>query len=176
MIERLENLDSEISKKLLFAIKYRIIERRQKVVATLIAYLEDPNFLNTTSGKHLDYSTHDEIAKKAKELFLRHFPPLAPPVVEDDPDEPEPIDPVELDPIIQPPPPKRSCSDCSDDLNECLEKGKPKPLPPKSTTSIDDIKEDMSSFERSGERPTSLEKVFGWKNLRFFLPSFMIEY
>ena len=130
-------------------------------MATLIAYLEDPGFLDTTSGKNFTYATHDEIAYKAKQLLIRHFPTHTTPNdnerdEQDDPDEPEIIEPEELPEGA--PPPKRSRSN---ELKDHLIKTAPKlhPLPSKSSSPLDVIKEAMSQFETSGERPSSLQKV-----------------
>ena len=155
MIERLKQLESEFAKKLLFALKCRIIERRQITVATLLAYLENPAFLSTTESLNLTYASRDEIAIKASELYIRLFPAVAPLVPEndseDDPDEPQL---VEVEPI----PPQRSFSD---ELNDCVDEPTPAPVLQTaiSATPLDDIKEDMSSFERNGQRPLSLQKV-----------------
>ena len=74
MIPKLEKLDSELGNKLLFALKYRIIERRHQVISTAIAYLEDPNFLNKTTTLHLAYADRSEIAHVLTRLLIRLFP------------------------------------------------------------------------------------------------------
>ena len=79
MLGRLGKLESEFAQKLLFAIKCRIIDRRQKTVSTLIAYLENPSFLDSVTGLQLAYSDHEEIVKKGfhvKDLskYLKYLP------------------------------------------------------------------------------------------------------
>ena len=154
MIERLNQLESEFAKKLLFALKCRIIERWQITVATLLAYLENPAFLNTTESLNLAYASRDEIAIKASELYTRLFPAVSPPVPENDSDDPDEPQLVEVEPM----PPQRSFSD---ELNDCVDEPTPAPVLQTaiSATPLDDIKEDMSSFERNGQRPLSLQKV-----------------
>ena len=169
MLGRLGKLESEFAQKLLFAIKCRIIDRRQKTVSTLIAYLENPSFLDSVTGLQLAYSDHDEIAKKAADLYMSHFPIVpCPESQEDDPDEPELI-------YDEAPPPKRNRSDSSEDLDHFLEK-KPLPHVSRSDTPLEVIKNAMSEFESSAERPATLQKVNyvidirDRKISRFFLP------
>ena len=120
-----------------------------------VAYLENPAFLNTTVSLNLTYASHDEIAIKILELYNRLFPAVQPSPPEndsqDDPDEPELIGDNSM-------PPQRSFSD---ELNDCVDEPTPVPLLQTdiSTTPLDDIKEDMSSFERNGLRPPTLQKV-----------------
>ena len=136
------------------------------ILSTLLAYLEDPAFLNATEGKHLDYASRDEIQKKATELLVRLFQDSPPPMEDnqdndDDPDEPELIDdipePVQdtTESVDDPSPPKRSDSD---DFKDCLNPT-PEPKPTKAASPLEIIQEDMSSYERDGERPKSLQKV-----------------
>ena len=55
-----------------------------------MAYLEDPNFLKSTTGKKLNYANRNDIARKGERLSVRLFPnPVVPNETEDDPDEPE---------------------------------------------------------------------------------------
>ena len=158
MISKLTALDSEFAKKLLFALKCRIIERRQKVAGTLLAYLEDPRFIDSTSSLHLDYANRDEIAKKATDLFIRLFPP---PVTETDCTESDPDEPemVEVETIESATPPKKSDSGEWRDFEDCLKPKMPVPRAAKSVLPADVIKQGMESFEIDGERPSSLEKA-----------------
>ena len=158
MIGRLQELKTEFSKKLLFSLKCRIIERRQIAAATTLAYLENPAFLNATVSLNLTYANHNEIAKKISELNVRLFPTEPPPapenVSDDDPDEPEPR---EMETEVEHVPPQRSFSD---EVNDCVDQPAPQLQTAISSTPLDDIKEDMSSFERTGQRPPSLQKVY----------------
>ena len=164
----LDSDHSDFAKKLLFALKCRIIERRQTVHATLLAYLEDPSFLDNTADKEFVYSSHDEIAKAARELLIRIFP-LAPPAVEvveeelgqDDPDEPELVE-------VEPPSAKKRRSEEFKAIaNKAIElkanlkqpRAEPKVVKSVSSSSLDDILKDMAQFEKYGERPSSLQKV-----------------
>ena len=60
----------------MFAIKCQIIDRRQTTVATCLAYLEDPHFLDSVTDLQLAYSDREEIAKKMAELSVRLFPTM----------------------------------------------------------------------------------------------------
>ena len=161
MIKKLTKLESEFAGKLLYSLKYRIIERRQQVLSTCLAYLEDPLFLESTQGKYLSYASRDEIAETLERLLVRLFPDTPDPPVDnvdlnDDPDEPEVIyEPEEID---EAPPPKRARSNESDDLEEFVNK-KPEPQPAKGKSPLEIIESAMSEYETSGERPSSLEKV-----------------
>ena len=73
MITKLEKLGSQFATNLLFELKCRIIERRQSVASTLLAYLENPKFLDSTAGLKLEYSDREAIAQKIERLFLRLF-------------------------------------------------------------------------------------------------------
>ena len=125
------------------------------VMATLMAFLEDPAFLHTTQALHLDYASRDEIAKEAKRLLIRHFPAPPPPVVQglhEDPDEPE---------VVEASLPEGSCSDGEESVkwSDCLKPKKVEIPRATSTSTLDLIETAMSGFETSGERPKSLEKV-----------------
>ena len=156
MIKRLEKQTSEFAGELLFNLKYRIIERRQIVLSTSLAYLENPAFLNTTSSLNLTYADREDIAKKLTELSTRLFPaPPPPPVAEDDsqnnPDEPELIEEAQ--------PPQRIDSNESEELNTYLNETRPVIQVSKTASTLDIIQEAMSLFETNGERPKPLEKV-----------------
>ena len=73
-LRELHKLESDIGKRLCEEVEYRINERRQKTVATLLAYLENPMFLNHNRNLKLEYASKTEIQKLAKEILLRLFP------------------------------------------------------------------------------------------------------
>ena len=164
MFDKLGKLESEFARNLLFSLKCHIIERRNQVTSTLMAYLESPRFLQTTSGKHFPYSDREEIAKDATRLLIRLFSTPEPEIEAHDDeniDEPEIVE-EETAPTMS-----ESDSDAmaptrsdSDDFKDVLE---PKPEPAvirsEKTIDIDTIKEHMSAFESSGERSSLLQKV-----------------
>ena len=57
-------------------------------------------------------------------------------------------------------PPSRSSSKESVDLDDYLEQKEPQPHIPKSVSTLDDFKEAMSTYETSGQRPPSLQKLY----------------
>ena len=153
MFKKLTKLNTEFAGRLLFALKCRILERRHKIVSTLLAYLEDPNFLETTEGKELAYADHGEIANEAARILVRLFPtPVNEARDEEDPDDPE------LVVVETAAPPVRSDSD---DFKDVAYKHEPTaPQCVRSTTPLEVIERAMSEYETSGERPTSLQKVY----------------
>ena len=173
MFVRLSKLNSEFAQKLVFEVKCQIIDRRQTIVSTSLAYLEDPAFLHSVADRQLAYSDREEIAKKIADLHVRLFPTTSCTESQDeeDPDEVQQIYPDEGEGLSQiesattrndgEPPPKRNRSDSSssEDLDDYLEK-KP-PLHVETTTDpLDVIKNAMAEFESSGERPATLQKVY----------------
>ena len=78
------------------------------------------------------------------------------PFSDSDPEEPEIVEEA------SPPKRMRSNSSSSDGLEDFLVKTIPEPqtVKPVSHLDVDDIKEEMASFERNGQRPPSLEKVY----------------
>ena len=167
MIKRLEKLDSEFARKLLFALKCQIADRRMKVTSTLLAYLGNPSFLDSIHDCKLTYANHDEIAQEAKKFFVRLFPEPEPqPQAEAEPEpEPEPEEsPLEVDlddpEPIEASPPKRTCSEESEGLNDFLNKPKPATPAKRLSTPLEIIETQMSAFESTGERSKVLEKVY----------------
>ena len=74
MIRELRELKSDVGVRLCTEVEYRIYERRLKIPATLMAYLENPMFLiQKTPKKLLTYATKVEIQNEAKDLLLRLF-------------------------------------------------------------------------------------------------------
>ena len=74
MLAKLRPLKTPLGKSLAFEVEYRIKERRNKGISTLLAYLDDPNFLNTLKNPILDYSSKAEIEKVAQGLLSRLYP------------------------------------------------------------------------------------------------------
>ena len=159
MIEKLQELESEFAKKLLYSVKKRIIERRQITVATLLAYLENPAFLNTTGSLNLTYSSRDEIAEEILELDTRLYPSTPTSAAGNDSRANANTDEQEIVDDPMPMPPKRSFSD---ELNDCVDEPTPAPLVQTSfsNTPLDDIKDDMASFEKNGRRSPILQRVY----------------
>ena len=160
MFTKLTEVKTDFAERLLFSLKRRIIERRHKVISTLLAYLEKPNFLNTTRGKHLEYANKDEIANEAARIFVRLYGTnVEESQVDDDPDDPDSVTETEE---VEAVPPKRTDSD---DFKDVVKDDKPAPQVSGSVTitPLEIIQRAMSEYEISGERPSSLEKVNCWQ-------------
>ena len=71
-LNELDSLKSSISKRLHDNLYSRIVERRPKIYATLLAYLENRKFLDTRRN-NLTYSTKARIQAAAEELYVRLF-------------------------------------------------------------------------------------------------------
>ena len=76
VLMRLDELKSNASERLRNEVEYRILERRQKEVATLVAYLENPMFLDQKKKRLLQYATKTEIQQVANDLLVRLYPTL----------------------------------------------------------------------------------------------------
>ena len=76
MLRKLDELESNVSDRLRNEVGYRISERRPKKVATLLAYLENPMFLDLTKDRLLKYATKPEIKEMANDILLRLYPSL----------------------------------------------------------------------------------------------------
>ena len=158
----LSGLHTTFGVLLLQAIEDRINERRteeQMGLSTLLAYLENSKFLESTRGLCLKYASRNEIAKVARDLYMRLFLEGRS-HVETVPSDGETDSESETAPL----PPKRTCSD---KLKEFLEKNKGEE--PKRTLSdwgsfssariLKEIKKEMDTYEASGHRIGSLDKV-----------------
>jgi hypothetical protein len=69
---KLEELDTDVSKKLGKAVKSRYEARRNKPLISLARYLQDPKFL--TKNQYFSYSTKTSIVAHAKQLMKRLYP------------------------------------------------------------------------------------------------------
>ena len=162
MIADLRKLDSSFAVRLLAQVEERIDERRLKVASTLLAYLEDPTFLEQVDDLILQYSSKSLITSLARDIYFRlyHVPKPAedetggerqnPP--EEDPDEPD----------VVPTPPKKSRS------NEWRQKIKDKRAKigtqnrhsdHTSGTLLTAIKNEIKEYEHGGKRPEKLHQV-----------------
>lgn len=166
MFTKLEKLTSEFAKKLLFSLKYRIIERRRQVTSTLMAYLECPRFLKNTSGKYLAYSDRDEIAREATNLLIRLFPVQEPETVaheDENVDEPEIVEEKTVSSASESDADSEASASNKSDSDDFTDVLEPKPEAPiaRSGTAIDidTIKEHMDAYEKSGEKSALLQKV-----------------
>ena len=86
MLKELRKLSTNIAVRLEMALLERINERRLREVATLMAYLKNPQFLDRVSERSLilKYATRAEITKQAKELYMRLFHNAPEPSTDDD--------------------------------------------------------------------------------------------
>ena len=77
MLVKLYKLKSDIGRKLYNSVEYRVNERRNKVLATLQAFLEDHEFFEHIEQgedmKMLEYADRTEMKRLAKELYTRLF-------------------------------------------------------------------------------------------------------
>ena len=74
LLGELQNLKSEISQKLLHAIKARIEERRDTVLVTLILYLQNSQtVLTKSSNKFLPLATKSDIIKLSGQILSRLY-------------------------------------------------------------------------------------------------------
>ena len=123
-------------------------------MSTLLAYLQDCSFLNSTASLHLTYAEREQVAYEAKDLFVRLFPEK-PEDGNNQTDDPEP------DPTPEgPPPPKKPYSK---KLHDKLMVNKAKRAQNKaaiSSTPLRKIMKDMESFEATGKRPDNLEQIY----------------
>ena len=72
---RLWESKSEIARSLAEKLYTRILQRRLKTVATLLAYLENPHFLKAIGKQtHLSYATKNEITEFMATLYERLYP------------------------------------------------------------------------------------------------------
>ena len=162
-------MDSTFALRLLTQVEKRIDERRLKVAATLLAYLEDPSFLEQ-EDLILSYGSKYDIAKLARDMWLRLFqvkkptPAIESPVsdMEDAPDG------VESESIDSPPPKSDSHPPTKSDSNDFKDKMEVKKAKRKkrgptsglsSTSLLTAIKQDMKEYEVTGERSEKLDKV-----------------
>ena len=158
MISDLRKLDSSFAVRLLAQVEERIDERRLKVASTLLAYLEDPTFLEQ-DDLILPYATKSQLTSLARDIYFRHHH-VPKPVVEEterqdtpeeNPDEPE----------VVPTPPKKSRS------NEWRQKiqdkrakiGQHRHSDHTSGTLLTAIKNEIKEYEHSGKRPEKLHQV-----------------
>ena len=163
MFEELRELTSPFGVLLKQAIEDRIEERRTNrlmELSTLLAYLEDRNFLTTTHDKILLYADKRDIAKVARDLYMRLFP------VNEQPDSsvqaPEPTEDVTVE---GPTPPKRSLSQKWKEREAMYETSRktdsnPRPVSALSSANLlKEINKDMKEYEKSGQRSDMLEQV-----------------
>ena len=76
LLRELRKLNTEVGMRLCNEVEYRIFERRLKIPATLLAYLEKPMFLQRMSVRHpplLAYATKCEIQMEARDILVRLF-------------------------------------------------------------------------------------------------------
>ena len=123
-------------------------------MSTLLAYLQDSTFLNSTASLHLPYAEREQLLYEAKDLFVRLYPEKP----EDGNNQTAEPDP---DPIPEgPPPPKKKYAN---KLQGQLAENKAKRAQNKAakrSTALRKIAIDMESFEATGKRPENLEQIY----------------
>ena len=163
MIGELRKLNkSAFALRLLYRIEDRIDERRLKVASTLLAYLEFPNFLDQ-DDLHLSYAGKFEMAKLARDIYLRlfHVPKPSEETGTTENDEQEPVE--NPDEPVAPTPPKRSRSN---EQRERLANRRAKYQAQEDTfsrhtsaTLLTSIKNEMKDYEVMKKRPEKLDQV-----------------
>ena len=138
-------------------------------LSTLLAYLEDPNFFKTIQDSVLDYAARNDMPKIARDLYLRLFSGTA--EGSQTVDHPE-DDPVEVQ-VEGPTPPKRTFSEEHRERRAKKKQASKTPDGIESLSSsnlLQEIKRNMTSFEKSGQRNDLLEKVreLKWSGRIFF--------
>ena len=157
MIKELRKHETEFAIELTASVEKRIKERRQVKHATLLAYLENPNFLHASVqfDKVLPYSSKADITKLMKDLYIRLF---GGPSEEEQSQEPE-----RETPIPAPQPPKRTKSQELREFKESEVNKAPDPSPEAFTSSssraLAAVKSAMKTYETERKRPEMLDKV-----------------
>ena len=75
-LRALKSFKTPIANRLYQSLLNRILQRRQQDLATLLAYLEQPSFLDMVGNEptHLSYSSRKDMSKLAVDLYVRLFP------------------------------------------------------------------------------------------------------
>lgn len=129
------------------------------MLSTLMAFLEDKDFLESTEHLHFEYSDWNEIAKAAKELFLE----LKLQDCRQEDEVPGQNEDLSDDNANDGPTPSKR--NFSQELRKRLADKKkmvdaPGSAPPITSVTLTSIKRDMKQFEGTGRRPRSLEKIY----------------
>ena len=157
MIGRLSTLNSPFANRLNGAIQTRIEQRRLNTLSTLMAFLENPNFLDSIKNLHLQYGSRNDMIQAAKELLID--------LKLDQDEESEQVDSQdkehpETEPMeTVPTPPERSFSD---ELDDHLDKRDAQCNlgAQESSITLASIRKDFKKYEGTGSRPKTLEKVY----------------
>ena len=157
MIKELSQLDSPFARRLNGAVQERIEQRRLPILSTLMAYLENPNFLHGTKNLHLKYAGKNDITKAIRDLIID--------LKFDQEPESDHDAATEQDPDDMPPPPKRKRPNQSfaQKLADRLAKRNAEinaEDEDDSGISLNSIRKAMKKYEVSGKRPKLLEKVY----------------
>ena len=152
MLKELSALDSTIAARLLTSLEFRINERRQIGLATLLAYLKKPKFLETTDKLRLPYANKEQITRLAKILYDRLFQNTFPEEKEAQNDNPSTS-------TSRSPPVKRSKRK-QQELRDYVESEEDEQNAPLTSFTLRGAIEDaMKLYEGSKERPEMLNKV-----------------
>lgn len=150
LLKNLREQNSTIGSKLFDTVLNRVTERRNECLSALFLYLEDPTSYENEDGLLRRPSLQD-LSKTARDLHLRLFK-------EDDSEEDANDETIESEDE----PPKKLSK--AEELEEVLsgkkkiaEKKKPRCT---SQGLLQNLKREMAVFESSGDRPSSLEKLY----------------
>ena len=161
MIKDLRKLTSPFAARLTPQVEHRVNERRLKVAATLLGYLENPGFLKE-KNRVLPSASKTEITELMRDLYLRLF-------IEKEPEENGGQNPPEEDPeeiFEPPPPPKRSRSnEKREQLKEkrtrdmTMSRHEPEATCITPATLLTALKNNMKEYEVEKKRPEKLQQV-----------------
>ena len=159
LLSNLEQQTGALSTKLGEAITTRILERRNPLISGLLVYLDDAaEFEQLSQDSPFEFPTKTELAKTARDLFVRLFPSQDDNNEEDDENAEEE------------PPAKQSKAEELDALLSRKTVSRSNPGPRNfSQEMLKTMKKEMAVFESTGKRPSSLEKVY--KALKTIPPS-----
>ena len=165
----MRKLDSGFGIALTASVEDRIKQRRQVKLSTLIAYLEDPKFLDVgmTFDRVLPYSSKTTITTLTKDVYIRMFYDHEGPADQNVPGENSDGPSTEQSQTVsetepQPQPPQRRKSQDLRDY-KAAKKKRPNSIADSFTTSSTRVKKaienEMKTFELTGKRPEMLEKA-----------------
>ncbi len=147
LLEELSALTSSVGRSLFKAVDKRVQERRKKTMAALLLFLRDPGGYNnmTQESVFLQYPRPSELAKDARNLYLRLFLPR----------QQEPVEEEEE-------PAAKSRKERLSDMIQGRNKTSPRGL--SSSSSADQVlecmKTEMHAFASTNKRPPCLQKVY----------------
>ncbi len=153
LLANLQQQTTVIGHKLFEAVKLRIEERRDPSISGLLLFLEDPDGYDSSSSLLLEYPPKNDLAKAARDLYLRLF------ASEKDGDNDEDNEAEDDEDSVEPPAKKSR----ADELDAILsgKAAKSRPQKPEATPQevLKTLKREFAVLESTKERPSCLEKI-----------------